>query len=322
MVLRSRVLAVQFFRLVALLAFLVPGAGSALAAGGHDHLPQGAEVIAEPFEWLTITNSMVMVWVVAGVIILVSWLATRRPQLVPGGIQNFVEWLVESLINFFSGIMGEHLARRAFWFLFTSFVLILFTNWAGLIPGVGTIGLTGENAPAGDQFRPFLRGANADLNLTMAMSVTFFGLWFYWSLTEIGPKNFLKHIFAPKGQFGLGMMVLMVPLFFFVGLIEVLSIAVRPVALMFRLYGNVFAGESMLETLMVMKNVPDWLKWAPALPFYFLELLVGFIQALVFVLLCAVFTKLMCEHHEDHEEDHGSGEHDDEAVGGTPEPSS
>ncbi len=316
---KSRVLAVHFSRLVALLAFLVPGAGSALAA---ESLPQGAEVIAEPFEWLTITNSMVMVWVVAGVIILVSWLATRRPQLVPSGMQNFVEWLVESLINFFAGIMGEHLARRAFWFLFTSFVLILFTNWAGLIPGVGTIGLTGENAPAGDQFRPFLRGANADLNLTMAMSVTFFGLWFYWSLTEIGPKNFLKHIFAPKGKFGLGMMVLMVPLFFFVGLIEVLSIAVRPVALMFRLYGNVFAGESMLETLMVMKNVPDLLKWAPALPFYFLELLVGFIQALVFVLLCAVFTKLMCEHHEDHEEEHGSGEHDAEPEDGTPETTS
>ncbi|MDP7656293.1 MAG: hypothetical protein QF706_09465, partial [Roseibacillus sp.] len=96
---RSRALTVQFLRLVALLAFLVPGAGSALAA---ESLPQGAEVIAEPFEWLTITNSMVMVWVVAGVIILVSWLATRRPQLVPSGMQNFVEWLVESLINFFA----------------------------------------------------------------------------------------------------------------------------------------------------------------------------------------------------------------------------
>jgi len=96
-------------------------------------------------------------------------------------------------------------------------------------------------------------------------------------------------------------------LFLFVGAIEVLSIAVRPVALMFRLYGNIYAGESMLETLMTMFNLPDWLQWLPALPFYFLELLVGFVQALVFVLLCAVFTKLMCEHHDDHE-----GEHDEE----------
>ena len=71
MVLRSRAVTVQFLRLVALLAFLVPGAGSALAA---ETLPQGAEVIAEPLKWLTITNSMIMVWVVAGVIILVSWL--------------------------------------------------------------------------------------------------------------------------------------------------------------------------------------------------------------------------------------------------------
>ena len=243
---------------------------------------------------------------VAGVLILVSWLATRKIQLVPGGLQNFVEWLVESLINFFIGIMGEHLARRTFWFLATAFILILFSNWAGLIPGVGTVGfeLSGEGVDAHDKFRPFFRGANADLNLTMAMSLTFFLLWFYWSFTEIGPVNFIKHIFAPKGgKFKGIMLILMGGLFLFVGLIEVLSIAVRPIALMFRLYGNVYAGESMLEILMTMFNLPNWLQWLPALPFYFLELLVGFVQALVFALLCAVFTKLMCEHHdEDHDE--------------------
>ena len=122
----------------------------------------------------------------------------------------------------------------------------------------------------------------------MAMSAAFFGLWFYWAFTEIGPKNFIAHIFAPKGDFSKLMLVLMVPLFLFVGVIEVISIAVRPVALMFRLYGNVYAGENMLETLMIMDKVPDFLKWAPALPFYFLELLVGLIQALVFVLLLSL----------------------------------
>ena len=114
------------------------------------------------------------------------------------------------------------------------------------------------------------------------------------------------------------MLWLMVPLFLFVGVIEVISIGVRPVALMFRLYGNVFAGETMLETLMVMDGLPNVLKWIPALPFYFLELLVGLIQALVFVLLCAVFTQLMCDHeHEDHEdEEHADG--DGEIVSSSP----
>ncbi len=246
---------------------------------------------------------MIMVWLVAIGMIFVAQVATRNMRLVPSGLQNFVEWMVESLFNFFSGIMGEHLAKRTFWFLATVFILILFANWAGLIPGVGTIGfdLIGEGVDPDDKFRPFLRGANADVNLTLAMAGTFFILWFYWSLTEIGLKNFVLHIFGPKGEFRGPMLVFMILLFLMVGLIEVLSIAVRPIALTFRLYGNIYAGENMLETL--MHKVPDFLMFLPVIPFYFFELMVGLIQALVFALLCAVFTKLMCEHHDDHEHD-------------------
>ena len=299
MPLRSRFVAFQLLRLVAMIFFLFLGAGPLRAASdGHDALPQYAEEVAKPFG-IPITNSMIMVWLVALAIIILCRLATKKMQLVPSGLQNFVEWLVESLFNFFAGIMGEHLARRSFWFLATSFILILSCNWAGLIPGVGTIGLYAKEAPVGERFFPFFRGANADLNLTMAISLTFFVLWFYWAFTEIGVKNFFAHIFEPKGDFKGIMFVLMVPLFLFVGFIEMISIAVRPVALMFRLYGNIFAGENMLENLLIMEKVPDFLKWVPALPFYFLELLVGLIQALVFVLLCAVFTKLMCEHHDE-----------------------
>jgi F-type H+-transporting ATPase subunit a len=107
-------------------------------------------------------------------------------------------------------------------------------------------------------------------------------------------------------------------IFLFVGLIEVLSIAIRPVALMFRLYGNVFAGESMLETMAHM-GLPGFLMWLPPLPFYFLELLVGLVQALVFSLLCAVFIQLMCEHEHDDEHD---DEHDHEDQVNEPLPKS
>ena len=134
------------------------------------------------------------------------------------------------------------------------------------------------------------------------MALTFAVMWFWWAITEIGVKNFLAHIFAPKGEFKGIVFVLMGAIFLFVGFIEVLSIAVRPVALMFRLYGNVYAGESMLETMAHM-GLPGYLMWLPPLPFYFLELLVGLVQALVFSLLCAVFIKLMCEHEHDDEHD-------------------
>jgi F-type H+-transporting ATPase subunit a len=309
---KPRFLTALIPRLLVYFSLFVLGAGSAFASGGdeggHEKLPLFAEEVFNVFG-IPITNSMIMVWIVAVVLIFVAQAATRNMKLVPGGVQNFVEWLVESLMNFFSGIMGEHLAKRTFWFIGTVFILILFSNWAGLIPGVGSIGfeLHGELVDPKDKFRPFLRGANADLNLTMSMALTFFVLWFYWALTEIGIKNFVLHIFAPKGDFKGPMLYFMIAMFLAVGLIEVLSIAVRPVALTFRLYGNIYAGENMLETLMNM--VPPWLMWLPPIPFYFLELLVGLVQALVFALLCAVFTKLICEHHEDHdEEDHA--EHD------------
>jgi len=278
---------------------------SGLAAGAeaHDQLPPHAEEILSigPF---VITNSMLMVWIVAAFIIIVAQLATRDLRLIPSGLQNFVEWLIESLYGFLEGILGEHLVKRTFWFFGTIFILILFTNWFGLFPGVGTVGwkLTGSGVDPNDTFRPFLRGGNADLNMTAAMAFTFATLWFYWAVSENGVKGFLAHIFAPKGKFGGIMAFFMVLVFLFVGLLEVVSILFRPVALSFRLFGNIFAGENILENMMLVVGDKTYLAWLPPLPFYFLELLVGLIQALVFVMLTAVFLKLICDHTDHHDE--------------------
>jgi F-type H+-transporting ATPase subunit a len=289
-----------------LFAWLCCAVPAFAADGGHDHLPAYAEEIFRigPF---VISNSMLMVWIVAAFVILVAQAATRKLALIPSGLQNLVEWLVESLYTFLEGILGKHLVKRTFWFFGTIFVLILFTNWFGLIPGVGTVGwqLTGPGVDPHDKFRPFLRGGNADLNMTAAMSVTFALLWFYWAISENGLKGFLAHIFAPKGKFGGVMAAMMLVVFAFVGLLEVVSILFRPVALSFRLYGNIFAGENILENMMLVVGDNKLLAWLPPLPFYFLELLVGLIQALVFMLLTAVFLKLICEHGDDHhDEDH------------------
>lgn len=271
------------------------------AAESHDHLPASAEEILRlgPF---VVTNSMLMVWIVAAFIIIMAQLATRKMTTVPSGLQNVVEWLVESLYTFLEGILGKHLVKRTFWFFGSIFILILFTNWFGLIPGVGTVGwaLTGPGVDPHDTFRPFLRGGNADLNMTAAMAFTFAALWFYWAITENGLKGFLAHIFAPKGKFSGIMSLMMLVVFGFVGILEVVSILFRPVALSFRLYGNIFAGENILENMMLMGG--KYLAWLPPLPFYFLELLVGLIQALVFMLLTAVFLKLICDH-GDHDEE-------------------
>jgi F-type H+-transporting ATPase subunit a len=148
---------------------------------------------------------------------------------------------------------------------------------------------------------PLFRGANADLNSTLAMSIIFFASWTFWALKENGVGGFFHHIFAPRGDSKGFMKLLMVVVFFCVGILEMVSILFRPVSLSFRLYGNIFAGETMLEA---MSNLVPALAPLIPIPFYFLELLVGMVQALVFTLLTAVFTLLICSHAEGHGEEH------------------
>ncbi len=284
----------RLFILSTLLWITGPLAAFAAAGGEHHALPLDAQRLHET---LPISNSMVMVWLAAGLIVLFCRAATHKMAVVPSGFQNFAEWVIESLYGFLAGMMGEHLAKRTFWFFGTIFFFILVSNYMGLIPGVGTVGWhLNDTAGHNVGFLPLLRGANADINMTAAMGFTFALLWFYWALTENNLKGFLGHIFAPKGDFKGIMLLMMIPLFLFVGVLEVISIAIRPVALTFRLFGNIYGGEQTLESLMML--VPEKLAFLPALPFYFMELLVGFVQALVFTLLCAIFLKLICDHPE------------------------
>jgi F-type H+-transporting ATPase subunit a len=256
-------------------------------------LSQSAVEIARPFGF-PVTNSMLVTWIVALALIVFARFATRSMKQVPSGSQNFVEWLVESLYTFLEGILGQHLVRRTFWFFGSVFIFILATNWVGLIPGVGSIGW-GHATPEGFRLEePFFRGANADVNLTLAMALIFFACWIVWGLREVGPIGFLKELFAPKGSSTGALKVLMIVVFIAAGVLELVSILFRPVSLSFRLYGNIFAGETMLETMARMPTIG----WLVQVPFYFLELLVGVVQALVFMLLTAVFTLLICQHHE------------------------
>src|SRR6266849_3807513 len=248
-----------------------------------------------------ITNSMLVTWVVAAGIIVFAQLAMRKIKPVPSGAQNFWEWMVESLYNFLESIIGRELVQKTFWFFATIFIFILFVNWFGLIPGVGTIGWGHEVNGDFHVDRPLFRGGNADLNMTTAMAVVFFALWLVWAIQANGIGGFIKHLFAPKGETHGFIKILMIVIFFMVGWLEIVSILFRPISLSFRLFGNIYAGESILEAMSTM--VPA-LSWLIPIPFYFMEILVGIVQALVFMLLTAVFTLLIAQHEPGHEPQH------------------
>jgi F-type H+-transporting ATPase subunit a len=275
-------------------ALIAPALAMAAEPSEHETLSLKAAPLFQIGKF-SVTNSMLVSWIVAVGVILFAQIATRNIKTVPTGVQNFWEWLVESLYNFLESIIGHELVKKTFWFFATIFIFILFTNWAGLIPGVGTMGW-GHIDPASGVFRidrPLLRGANADLNMTSAMAIIFFVLWLIWALQANGIGGFLMHLFGPKGETSGVLKILMVVVFFLVGWLEIISILFRPISLSFRLFGNIFAGESILDA---MSHMVPALAWLIPIPFYFLEILVGFVQALVFMLLTAIFTLLIAQH--------------------------
>jgi F-type H+-transporting ATPase subunit a len=273
-----------------------------LASGG---------IAADHFEFAGyITNSIFVAGIVTTAILLFTRMATRRMELIPGGKQNFVEFVVEFIYGQLEEIVGKKIAPKAFPLLATFFIFILVSNWFGLIPGVGTMGF-GETTglltldPAG-HFTPLLRPATADLNMTLAMALLFMLLWTGITIWEVGIWGFIKHTFGPKGGLSGIMGFIMAVIFFFVGIIEIVSIVFRPVSLSLRLLGNIYAGETLLHTMGALGEkfgFPLWLDYLSKivfpLPFYFLEILVGMIQAIVFTLLCAVYIQLSTTHDEE-----------------------
>jgi F-type H+-transporting ATPase subunit a len=266
----------------------------ALADAAEHGLSQKAVEIARPFGF-PITNSMIVTWIAAVALIAFAQVATRNMEQVPGGAQNLLEWLVEGVYNLLESVIGAHLVKKTFWFFGTIFFFILTANWIGLVPGVGTIGWGHRTAEGFVVDQPLFRGAAADLNLTLAMALIFFALWIVWALQEVGVRGMAKEMFGAKGETTGFMKPLMAVIFLAAGLLEIISILFRPISLSFRLYGNVFAGENMLE---VMSRMVPGLGWLLPIPFYFMELLVGLVQAMVFMLLTAVFTLLICQHEE------------------------
>ncbi len=244
------------------------------------------------FHGFEISNSLISEVIVTLIIIGVIHFAMRSPKLVPTGMQNFVEWIVESMQNFLELLMGRATTRRGFWYFGGLIVFIMLGNLLALVPGVGTFGLGHQVNGHFEVTKPFLRGMNANDNLTAAYSAVFFVMFFYWCIRATGFGGFLYHIFGPKVRFkNIFADWTFILIFFLVGWIEVITILfIRPIAFTFRLYGNIFGGEYLLDSM--YKLSPNF-AFLILTPFYFYELLVALVQAFVFFVLTAAFTGII-----------------------------
>lgn len=204
---------------------------------------------------IPVTNSMIMLWVITLVVILFVRMAVSKKAMVPSHGQAIMEMIVEGIEGLIEPIVGKRLVRPTFWLLAGYFFIILIHNWSSLIPGVGVFGMMETDASGHEHLIYWLRPANADLNTTFALSIIATVAWFYYVIKYAGIKALVVDLFgnkADKKDVGVLIYVMLFPIFWMVGLIEVVSIAFRPVSLSFRLFGNVFGGENLIVNMMGM----------------------------------------------------------------------
>src|SRR3989344_1459671 len=228
---------------------------------------------------LPITNSILTTWIVTAVLIGFAYFATKKVSLVPNTIQNLAEIMVDTFNDLVSTIAGDK--TKVFLPIVASFFFfILFGNYLGLLPGIGSIGFF-EYHNGKEVFVPFLRSINSDLNTTVALALVSLFATHYLAIKYLGVSGYLGKFFALN------------PIFLFVGLLEIIGEATKILSLSFRLFGNIFAGEVLLTTA-----TTNLFAYVIPIPFYFLEILVGFVQALIFAMLTLVFMVILTQKSE------------------------
>lgn len=248
-----------------------------------------------------ITNTIFTAWISILVLVGLFWAATRRMKLVPGRFQAAAEGVIGYLYEFCTDIAGEKNGRKFFPLVATIFLFVIVNALMNLIPGYNTI-LFGE---AGHQTH-LLRGANTDINFPLALAIISFVMVEYWGIKSIGAFHYLgkffnfgplihaiKH-FGKEGPMGIfnGFIAI------FIGMIEFIAELIRIVSFTFRLFGNMTGGEILLVSMLFL------MPFLLALPFYTLELLVGFIQALIFAGLTLVFAHIAVTPHSGEASEH------------------
>jgi F-type H+-transporting ATPase subunit a len=270
----------------------------------QEKISQEITLFAEPvfhFGSLTVTNALLTSWVVVIIIIILSLALRSKLSAIPGKLQNIFEMIIEGALDLCDQVTGSRaLSMQIFPIAISVFFFILINNWLGIFP-VGGFGIV-ENTGEGLSFIPFLRSGTADINTTIALAVMAvlganvfgvfsIGLWKtfnkYVNLKVLG-GIFTKIRHEPT-------IIIVAPITFFVGLIEIVGEFAKIASLSFRLFGNVFAGEVLLVSMAAL------VAYVIPIPFLFLELLVGVIQALIFSILLVVYFTIASTDHDEHE---------------------
>jgi F-type H+-transporting ATPase subunit a len=254
----------------------------------HVELPSEAvfEIAGFP-----ITNTLIASWLTVIVLVIVFYVCTRKMKLIPGRLQNLAEMAVEELLNFVKSAAGEKHAKLLFPAVATIFIYVITNAYLALLPFFGAIVVTGQQGTA----VPLFRAANTDINVPLSIAVMSFIFVEFWGMKSLGVSRYLGEFFN-FGRIGRGIRKLFTgkirpaitdiafgAINLFVGILEVFSHLIRVVSFTFRLFGNMTAGEILV--LVSAFLIP----FVFTIPFYGLELLIGFIQALIFAGLTLVF---------------------------------
>lgn len=233
---------------------------------------------------LPVTNSLLASLFTTLVLVTVSYLATKNLKEVPKGIQNLIEMAIESLYNMIQDVtQDKEKTYKFFPVIATIFLFVIISNWMGLLPGYSTVGIHEETAE-GLKLVPIFRSANSDLNTTIALAIIAIGTVQIMGISILGIAKYGKKFIDFSS-----------PIAFFIGILEIVGEIARMISFSFRLFGNIFAGEVLLTVIMTIAP------FIAPLPFFGLELFVGFIQALVFAMLLLVFMNTAAmEHGEEH----------------------
>lgn len=236
------------------------------------------EIVLKPeilgfFYNFPITNTLLVSWIVAVILIAISIAIRLKINIIPNHLQSIVEIIIGFMYDTAEGLAGSKKAHVFLPFVATFFFIIMFSNLLGLFPGFGTITF---------DHKPLLRSVNSDLNMTLGLALASAFFTHFFAIRYLGIIDYLKKFFTLN------------PIFLFVGLLELVGEFTKVVSLSFRLFGNIFAGEVVLTTV---ATIAPFTAFLVPLPFYFLEIIVAFVQAAVFMMLTLVFMALLSEKH-------------------------
>lgn len=226
-----------------------------------------------------VTNTIINTFMIDGVLIATAYFAAKNIKKIPGKFQNLLELIIDTFYSFTEQIAGKNVIKIFPWMM-TFFLVILLSNWSGLLPGFGSIGFYDDH----HHLIPLFRNGTSDANMTFALATVSLVATHVLAIQATGIKGYLTKFFSLN------------PILLFVGILEIISEITKLVSLSFRLFGNIFAGE------VVLHKVSDIFAFIFPIPFMALEIIVGLVQALVFSILTMVFMSILMTPH--HAEEH------------------